>query len=362
MTPPRSFPPDAGRPFTLWQDPARWPVPPLRLPARAFTLWLNPDAWPQRVCRLPGRGFTLWLDPARWPVPPLTLPGMGFTLWLNPATWPEPPRLSLPVSLPPPVMPIVIPPNKAFTLWTRPNHVTPIPMRNGLTAAQAAATAGPEPVPAIPLAAKPAVAEAAAPIPFVHRLLPIAAGLVAILGINGLMQVAESKKSDLSTAEVAGLNQQIELSSKDLLEKEARNQKASADYREKAALLEAKALVLKEENDRLVTQLTQARDRLTKAEAGLADQSALSGRLETELDRLKLSLATADTKAQGAVVAATEEASAVKRAAAAEVVKLQETLAGMEAEKAAALREAATAARENASLQQTLDTLRKPAP
>ena len=139
MPTPRSFPPGAGRPFTLWQDPARWPVAPLKLPGAAFSLWLDPGAWPPRTLRLPGRSFTLWLDPARWPVPRLVLPGAGFTLWMNPDAWPPLPVISRPVALPFPVMPITIPHNKAFTLWTRPDQVTPIPMRNGLTAAQLAA-------------------------------------------------------------------------------------------------------------------------------------------------------------------------------------------------------------------------------
>jgi hypothetical protein len=262
-------------------------------------------------------------------------------------------------------MPIVIPQNKAFTLWTRPNHVTPVPMKNGMTAAQVAASAEPStarPLPVVPDKARPQVPETAAPVPFAHKLLPIAAGLVAILGLNALMHVAESKKADMSTAEVAGMHQQIDLASRDLVEMKASNERAAVDFKEKAALLEAKALVLKEENDRLVTKLTQAQESLKKAEAGLADQTAAAGRLASELDRIKLSAATADTKAEGAVVAATEEASAVKRAAAAEVVRLRESLARMEAEKAAALREAATAAREKADLQQALDALRKPAP
>ena len=373
---PRSFPPGAGRPFTLWQDPARWPVAPLKLPGASFSLWLDPAVWPPRTLRLPGRSFTLWLDPDRWPVSPLVLPGAGFTLWLNPETWPAPflvplpvpPLVSLPVTLPFPALPITMPQNKAFTLWTRPDQFTPILMRNGLTAAQlataTAATATLAAAPPHPLQPVPSTignTTAAVPVPFVHRLLPIAAGLAAVLGLNVLMNVSETKTAAMSTAEVAGMHQQIDLASKGLVEMKASNERAAVDFTEKAARLEAKSLVLKEENDRLVTKLTQALESIQKTEAKLAEKNALTASLSRDLDQAKLAAATGDTQAQRAVVAASEEASTVKRAAAAEVVQLRESLARTEAEKAAALREAATAAREKNALQQALDGLRKPA-
>ena len=262
-------------------------------------------------------------------------------------------------------MPIQIPRNHAFTLWTRPGQVTPVAMKNGLTAAQVAAASAPPdmspPLPIVALREIPVVHVPAAPVPFAHRLLPLAAGIVAVLGLNALMSAAESRKTALIASEAAGVNEMLNQAGRDLNEMRANSSKAASDAQEKAARSEAKALVLKEENSRLITNLTQAQESIRKAGSRTADLENLVRDLTMLTDEAKLTAATAETKAQSLVVAATEEASAMKREAAAEVVKLRESLARVEAEKAAALKAAATAAQEKAALQQTLDALKKPA-
>ena len=262
-------------------------------------------------------------------------------------------------------MPIQIPRNHAFTLWTRPGQVTPVAMKNGLTAAQVAAASAPPdmspPLPIVALREIPVVHVSAAPVPFAHRLLPLAAGIVAVLGLNALMSAGESRKTALIASKAAGVNEMLNQAGRDLNEMRANSSKAASDAQEKAARSEAKALVLKEENSRLITNLTQAQESIRKAGSRTADLENLVRDLTMLTDEAKLTAATAETKAQSLVVAATEEASAMKREAAAEVVKLRESLARVEAEKAAALKAAATAAQEKAALQQTLDALKKPA-
>lgn len=261
-------------------------------------------------------------------------------------------------------MPIQISRNNAFTLWTRPAHVTPIPMKNGLTAAQVAAASEPQPlvVPLTGVEKTPINHAPAAPVPFAHRLLPLAAGIVAVLGLNALMNVAESKKAALSAAEAVGVNQLINQAGKDLNEMRTTTTKAAMEAQEKAAQSDARALVLKEENARLVTSLTEAQETIRKAAGRTAELENLVRELTKVTDEAKLAAATADTKAQSLVVAASEEASVIKRESAADVVKLRETLARLEAENAAALKAAATAAQEKAAVQQALDALKRPAP
>ena len=360
----------AGRAFTLWQDPARWPVPPLRLPGKAFTLWLDPLRWPVVPLRLPGRAFTLWQDPARWPVLRLRLPGAGFTLWLDPETWPLSCELSLPVPLPPPAMPIQITQNKAFTLWTRPSQVTPIPMKNGMTAAglavaEAKSLGGQTPAPVVPVRHTTTASDPAAATPLSHRLLPLAAGVVAVLGLNALISAADSKKASALDAnleaEMTGMRLKIEQAGKGMVEIEGRNAQAAEDFKQKVAQLEARALVLKQENDRMITGLTQAQETLRQAEAKGLEQGGLVQKLQQELSQAKSSASMADNKAQTAVVAAQEEASVIKRESAAAVVTLQESLARLEAEKAAALKAAAEAATALAKLQAQIQASPKPA-
>ena len=263
-------------------------------------------------------------------------------------------------------MPIQISRNLAFTLWTRPAQVNPIPMKNGLTAAgMAAAGASPpvsRPVRGQALSETPVASVPVAPVPFAHRLLPLAAAIVAVLGLHALMSAAESKRAALSATEVTGMNQMIDEAGRSLDQMKASNAKSAVEFAEKVAQIEAKALVLKEENGRLVSGLTQAQESIRKAGTRTSDLENLVRDLTKLTEEAKLAASTAETKAGSLVVAATEEASAMKREAAAEVVKLRESLARVEAEKAAAFKAAASAAQEKAALQQELDTLKKPAP
>lgn len=357
----------AGRAFTLWLDPARWPVVPLRLPGKAFTVWLDPARWPVPALRLPGRSFTLWQDPARWPALRLRLPGKGFTLWLDPETWPLPSELSLPVLLPPPAMPIQITQNKAFTLWTRPSQVTPIPMKNGMTAAGLAEATGAQPVrmapPVASAAGQPAPA-ALSPVnatPLAHRFLPLAAGVVAVLGLNALINAADSKKIAVMDAgleaELSGMRLRIEQAGKGMAEIDARNAKAANEFKKKVEQLEASALGLQQENARMGSTLTKAQETIRQ---GL-ERDGLIQKLQEELNQARLVASAADTKAQTLVVSAMEEASVIKRESAAEVVTLRESLARLEAEKAAALKAAAEAATALAKLQAQIEAAPKPA-
>ena len=80
------------------------------------------------------------------------------------------------------------------------------------------------------------------------------------------------------------------------------------------------------------------------------------------MQEAKLAASVADTQAQILIVTANEEAYAAKRESASEIVNLRETPARVEADKAAALKAAATAAQEKATVQQALDAARKTAP
>ena len=366
------FPPSsAGRAFTLWLDPARWPVVPLRLPGKAFTVWLDPARWPVPALRLPGRAFTLWQDPARWPVLRLRLPGEGFTLWLAPETWPLPSGLSLPVLLPPPDMPIQINQNKAFTLWTRPSQVTPIPMKNGMTAAGLAEATGAQPIRTAPSVAAAAgqpgntVISPATATPQAHRFLPLAAGVVAVLGLNALINAADSKKLGVMDAgldaELSGMRLRIEQAGKGMAEIDERNAKAADEFKKKVEQLEASALILQQENARMGSALTKAQETIRQAEAGGLERDGLIQKLQEELNQAKLVASTADTKAETLVVSAMEEASLIKRESAAAVVTLRESFARLEAEKAAALKAAAEAATALAKLQAQIQAAAKPA-
>ncbi len=360
-----------GRAFTLWLDPARWPVSPLQLPGRSFTLWLDPARWPVPPLRLPGRAFTLWQDPARWPDPRLRLPGASFTLWLDPETWPLPCELSLPVILPPRAMPIQIHQNKAFTLWTRPSQVTPIPMKNGMTAAGLAETTGVQSIrmaPPVAVAASQLGRAAPAPAtatPLAHRFLPLAAGVVAVLGLNALINAADSKRIAVMDAgldaELSGMRLRIEQAGKGMAEMDARNTKASDEFKKKVELLEASSLVFRQENDRMKAALTQAQETIRQAEARGLERDGIIQQLQEELKQAKRAASAADTKAQAAVVSAMEEASVVKRESAAAVVTLRESLARLEAEKAGALKAAAEAATALVKLQAQIQASPKPA-
>lgn len=393
MTHPQPFLLEAGHPFTLWLDPARWPVPALRLPGHGFTLWTRPSFLQARRLQLPGLSHTLWVDPVRWPVARLRLPSAGHTLWLDPDKWhlpvlseivplpssatePEPipasnalaatpmipgdaPFLNdpapTPAGLPFPSMPISIPQNKAFTLWTRPQHVSPIPMKNGLTAAQLAA-ASPAASIAISTPSGPTVAPPSViPTPTLvlapassggvwEKWLPLAAAVVAVLGVHSLMSISASKRESLDSAEVSQMQVQIGEATKGMAGMKTQLAADSAAFGEKMAQMEATTKSLKEQKELLVTQLAGAMDANRKAEAKQTELNAMVRQLSIDLDKARLEASTAGTQAEGRVVAAMEEASRIKREAEGEVVRLKEALGKSEAEKAAALKAAAVAA------------------
>lgn len=193
-------------------------------------------------------------------------------------------------------------------------------------------------------------------------MVPLAAGVVAVLGLHALMSIANSKKLALRASESTAMNQRENQAGKELDELRAERAKAASDAAEKTAQSEAKALVLKEENARLVTRLTQAEEAIRKTEGTVVEQGNLMRDLTKQAEEARLEASKADTNAQGLVVAAVEEASAIKRESAAEVVKLRESLALLEAEKAAALKAAAIAIQEKAAAQAALDASRKPTP
>ncbi len=255
-------------------------------------------------------------------------------------------------------MPIQLPHNHAFTLWTRPTQVTPIPMKNGLTAAELAAARGavlPSNPP--PAAARPdlSIPPAVAPVPFLQRILPLAAGAVAALGLHALVNSADTKNSQRAESERSQQLVDYQKKSEDLKALEI-------SLKDTSAQIQAKSQVIKTENDRLITDLTQAQESLRKATARSAELEILVRDLTKTTDEAKLAAATADTKAQAAIVAAMEEASTIKREAAAAVPALHEALARLEAEKAAALKAAATAIQERDALHQALEAAKKPAP
>lgn len=403
MPAPGSFPPRAGRAFTVWLDPSRWPVVPLKLPGRAFTLWQDASRWPVRKLQLPGRGFTVWLDPARWPARPLKLPGQGFTVWQNPASWPKPAAVSVlktaplvteipeyspgdptleedPLSdlSPPQPMALQISQNKGFTLWTRPDQITPIPMKNGLTAAQLAGTGG---VQARVGASSPrnsmtasdfgnppagpsshSFSQASAPVPFAHRLLPLAAGLVAVLGVHALIAVSGSRTSTAGVAGGGGVKAVVVQDQKELSDLAARVSAVDQELQEKTMQFTGRTAGLQKEKEQLAADLAATRERERKAVEAARGEEARVLKLTQELEQAKLSASTASNQSESRVMTAIEEASKIKREAAAEVVVLRETLAKVEAEKAAAQRAAAESAAALAALKSQVEAAAKPAP
>ena len=382
--------PGAG--FTLWQDPARWPAVKFKLPGAGFTLWQDPARWPVVKFKLPGRAHTLWLDPARWPVPLKQLPGAGFSVWLDPETWPKPGLLEYPTVAdlktaalsPPPAaaeptlvvsevpspapMPISLPYNKAFTLWTRPSQVSPVPMKNGLTAAQLAAESNPAPVPQVALPTVPAplvqpAHQSAKMVPSqAERWLPLAAALVAILGVNGMLKVTDTKVSQAMQSDLAATNATVDAVTKKLKDTGTAHAADLKAKDAKLAELEALNTALKQQKDLLVTDLTKSQETLKQVASTRKDQDTRLGQMTKELEQAKAVAAGADSKAQTMVQSAQEETSKIKRESGAALVALQASQAKLEAEKAAALKAAADAAAALAALQAKWDALPKTTP
>jgi hypothetical protein len=381
-----------GAAFTLWLDPARWPAAKFKLPGAGFTLWQDPARWPVVKFKLPGRAHTVWLDPARWPVPLKRLPGAGFSLWLNPESWPKSRLMEQPVvadvktAAPPPTpgvaepiaalpevpspapMPISLPHNKAFTLWTRPSHVSPIPMKNGLTAAQLAAESNPAPVPQAALSTVPApiVQPALQPAKMVHspaeRWLPLAAALAAILGINSMIKVTDTKVSQAMQSDLATNRASVEAVNKKLKDIGTAHALDLKTRDAKLAELQALNTALKQQKDLLITDLAKAQESLKQVEATQKEQDTRLVQMTKELEQAKAVAAGADSKAQSLVQSAQEEAAKIKRESGAALVALQASQAKLEAEKAAAVKAAADAAAALAALQAKWDALPKATP
>ncbi len=375
MTP--SFPAAlrGGAPFTLWLDPARWPAPAAAAPAASAA---PPAQGRPAPIQLPGAGFTLWLDPARWPAAaappaqappaPLQLPGAAFTLWLDPAGWPTAaPAVSEPTPATPeptlggaaaPPAPAVAPRislahSRAFTLWTRPGQVVPLPMKNGFTAAQFAASLA---TPAPP-AARPAACEAAVGPPPIawERWMPLGTAAVAVLGLNALTAAADARKSVASQTEITGLTRRVE-------EDAQRVTSLAHGLGESLAKAESRAAQLQKQNARLSADLAKAQEASRQAETRAASQEAVIGGLGAQLKEALQAAAAAAVQAETAMVGAQEESSRLQRESGAALVALRQTLGGLEAEKAAAIKAAADAAAALAVLQAKWDALPKAAP
>lgn len=378
MTP--SFPAAlcGGAPFTLWLDPARWPArpaalsqakvvrPPLKLPSASFTLWLDPARWPARpvvelappqvkvappLLKLPGASFTLWLDPARWPT---AAPAPAAAEPILQAS-----ALAAAAPESPPVQRIALASSQAFTLWTRPGQVTPLPMKNGYTAAQYAALVAARAVPtpaAGPAALGGRQAEPVGPPPIAwERWMPLGTAVVAVLGLNALVAAADARKAAASQAELSGLTRRVE--------EDARRVSSMAHgMGEKLARAEALAAQAQQQSARLTGELAKAQEANRQAEGRAAGQEAVIARLAAQLKEAVQGAAAAAAQAEMAQVGAQEEWSRQQRESGAALVALRQTLGGLEAEKAAAIRAAADAAAALAALQAKWDALPKAAP
>ena len=421
-----------GRGFTVWTNEAVWPKSRIRVPGAGHTLWLKPDSWPKLILKevpaapdvevgvpaAPVAGAETALptvtdesleilepkaakeistlpetvivfpraatSPPSSPVPanapqttesePLSVSAVVPPAGMEPEPEPESNKIVTGVFSPSAStssMPLQVAQNKAFTLWTKPGQVQPVPMKNGMTAAQFAAASAPAVVPATKHQGVGGVAPAAASTPNVagvssiplpasrvevreagpvrpgfslDRWLPLGAALVAIMGLNALISAGESRKAAVGTAEIAGMNQQVAEVSKGLASMKERSSADLTAFNEKTAALETQALALKQQKDLLVTDLAKALEAARRTETRLAEQDALITRMGSEVEAAKLQASKAGTEAESKVVSATEEASKVKREAAAELTQLREALARLEAEKAAAIKAAAEAA------------------
>ncbi|MDB6132705.1 MAG: hypothetical protein JWM59_948 [Verrucomicrobiales bacterium] len=401
-----------GNPTSVRLDPGRWPVAPLKLPGNATAVWLDPARWPKAKLKLSAASaaFTHWLNPAAWPAVILRLPSAAFTYWLDPEVWskgqaptpvataslvePAPEAASVPVpvleplSLAAPVFLVDKPvirvarsraftlwtkkaaeavspvaptpiklPGKAFTLWAKSTVSAPIPMRNGMTAAEleasnrrAAAAPAPRPVHPAHTAQPQSVPSAS------NRWLPLAAAL-ALAALAGLKMVADRSTLANAEREKADLSEEVKAVIKTA--KAEKEEKAARDQMLvlKAAEMEAQLKTLTEQNSKAASDLAAAQAAAAQASKAITEKATALDKAITDLEATKKEA----FGTQSQMVTTTEEAARIKRAAAAEVVTLRESLGKLEAEKAAALRDAAQAAQDKASLQTALDALKKPA-
>ena len=102
----------------------------------------------------------------------------------------------------------------------------------------------------------------------------------AVLDMNALVDVAQSRKTAGGVSEAAGMDQRLNQADKDPSKLQTGTTEAASEAQERAAQSDAKALLLKEENARLVTHLTQTQEALRKAERTIARLDSLVRRPE----------------------------------------------------------------------------------
>jgi hypothetical protein len=389
-----------GNSFTLWLNPATWPIPKLKLPANGFSLWLNPDTWPQPRLKLPANGFSLWLNPATWPIPKLQLPangftlwldpdkwprprlqlpGNGFSLWLNPATWPQtaPPAPTPAPAAPAPPIPIAtnrgfsiwIPspdsptatvpistapapaaapatpqfklPSRQFTIWTKPDRVESIEMRNP------AADAFPQP-------AHQQSQQVSRPI----QSLPAIAGLTiaAVAGLRFASADAARRNAEASVpkadlaAKVASTNAALATTSVAALERKLAEKDSELTEKQAAATIATAEL----------KKLIASAETAASKAATLAQEKATALAIaEKALATAKLELSSLETALQNTITDLTEEVSKANRTTGEEIAKARESVATLEQEKAALTKDSAATAAERDILKSEVDKLRR---
>lgn len=321
--------------FSLWLNPEAWPKPKLKLPAAATTLWLNPQTWPKSMIKLPGNPTTLWLNPSTWPVArpkpaapatstfskaPLRLPGRQFTLWTQ-TTGTKPTLGGRPA-------PFKLP-GRQFSIWTRPELA-------GLTAK------GPQKSPAAKVAAPAGEPSAAASGSGVSKL-GLVAGAVILAGVvaKWRMDVADSRK------ELRAANEQKVAAVQAKHEAVEAKKKASESITVKNAALtelETKALSVSKERDGAKQSLAQTEEKLKLAETAAKEAS---GKLESTakaLTDLQKDVGVKEAAMNNSVAALKEEATKLKRSLEQKELEARDALAKIESEKAAAIKDASTAA------------------
>ena len=391
-----------GEAHTVWLCPETWPKPKMRLPGDGFTVWLDSASWPRPKLKLPGAAFSVWLDPAAWPVaapviaePVVETPApiqikvnRAFTVWtdsaykipLSPAPKPaaaapevllEPaPAPAVPAEKPVPAVPALRLPGEGFTLWTHPARVQAFRMQNPAPAAPAAPVSAPAPghtavTTRTPLPAAPVSSLSPAPAPRVTAPTPAAApqpvpassgggsggwialaGCLATLGL-GALHVA-STQADMKAAEEKAAHTEEELIKTAAAAESLTNAKVRAEnaLQTTSAELTAKLDKLTTATASMGTELETARAEADKNGVALRGLETAAAKASVELADARKEFAARETALRTSLNTITEEHAQLKRAAADEAVKAKEALSRLEAEKAAAVRDAAAAAAE----------------
>lgn len=286
--------------------------------------------------------------PASAPLPFVVLQNRSFTFWTEQAVS----AASLPVSCTALKLP-----GKAFTLWSKPALVAPIPMRNGMTAAELEfSTRQSTAVPAPPAHSAPATAA-----PGGNRWLPLAAA-IALIGLAGLKMASDNSKLEAREKEAAALQAKLAEADRSALTLALEQSVRTQSVASKIAGYETEINTLTEANKKAATELTTIRESAEKSKAAASEKAVSLTKISAELEAVKKELPKLQSVAQSQIATATEDAAKVKREAAAEVVTLRESLSKLEAEKAVSLKNSAQAAQEIAALQAELEALKKPAP